>query len=88
MYGDLEPLEIVSSKPTLGDPLSSIFSNEEENTFSGEEYDWLAGEEFPYAIWVEEKVKTSGVLTSSGQFAGIRTWTPGAETFRLPRGLG
>ena len=85
-YGYLEPLEIVSSKPTVMDPLS--FLKEEENTFSGEEYDWLAGEEFPYAIWVEEKVKASGVLTSSGQFAGIRTYTPGAETFRLPRGIG
>ena len=85
-YGDLEPLKITSSDPIEADPFSLLGGL--ANTFSGPEYDWLAGEEFPYAIWVDEKVKTTGIKTADGSFAGIRTWKPGAETFRLPRGIG
>jgi hypothetical protein len=83
-YGELEPLKIVSSEPSMLDAMDAF----SVNTFSGSDYDWLAGEQFPYAIWVDEKVKTTGAKTSDSSFAGLRTWKPGAETFRLPRGIG
>jgi len=86
-YGELEPLEIISTQRQ--EELAEGGSFEDiRNTFVGAEYDWLAGEEFKYAVWVDEKVKATGIKTSDGSFAGIRTWTPGSETFRLPRGIG
>lgn len=82
-YGDLPPLRVVSIEPSMFDVSDAFYSN----TFSGAEYEWLVGEEFPYAIWVDEKLKTSGIKTASSSFAGIRTWSPGSETFRLPAGI-
>jgi len=82
-YGDFEPLKIVSTESTYY-PSAESFA---VNTFSGSDYDWLAGQTFKYAIWVDEKMKNGGKKTSNSSFAGIRTWSPGAETFRLPRGL-
>jgi len=86
-YGDLSPLEIV---PTQGEQSFAFgaLGSLKTNVFSGSDYDWLIGEVFPYAIWVDEKVKATGIKTADGQFAGIRTWKPGSETFRLPRGIG
>ena len=91
-YGDLEPLRIVSNGgQTLvaggSGPGFENFDTQKANIFSGPDYDWLEGEIFPYAIWVDEKVKSTGIKTADGQFAGLRTWKPGAETFRLPRGI-
>ena len=89
-YGEMEPLEIISTKEfkEMQEAGADLTLGDINNTFFGAEYDWLAGEEFEYAIWVDEKVKATGIKTSDGSFAGIRTWTPGSETFRLPRGIG
>tara|TARA_R100000152_G_C6779527_1_gene211233 strand:- start:1477 stop:3111 length:1635 start_codon:yes stop_codon:yes gene_type:complete len=90
-YGELPPLKIVATKETATSGEEATSSSiegpppeEDPNSFSGPEYDWLAGEEFPYAIWVEETAKTSGLKTSDPFWGGIRTYPKGAETFRLP----